>query len=178
MPFSECTPIKATKISIENIELRYADRFLMKAVAFSSLEFLSIGACVAPEGLFAQLSQIQQLPSRLRSLRWFHQDAIEPHVLNALERLLEQLPVLERLHIELDDAQRLPESRAISHSRFSLRSLLVRVHDSESVLLKYKIEEISQICADCTGLRERSVALPQMDLFQNRPLSRWEACLV
>lgn len=178
MPFSECTPIETKKISIENIELRYADRFLMKAVAFNSLDFLSIGACVAPEGLFAQLSQTQQLPSHLRSLRWFHQDAIEPHVLNALERLLEQLPVLERIHIELDDAHRLPESKAISHSGASLRSLLVRVHDSESTLLEYKIEEVSQICAACTGLRELSVALPQMDLSKNRPLSRWEAYLV
>ncbi|CAD6593430.1 MAG: hypothetical protein ASARMPREDX12_007195 [Alectoria sarmentosa] len=97
MPFSECTPIEATKSTIGNIELRYADRFLLKAVAFKSLEFLSVGACVALEGLFAQLSQTQQLPFHLKTLRWFHKETIEPHVLNAFERLLEQLAVLEYL---------------------------------------------------------------------------------
>lgn len=50
MPFSDCTPIEATRVTIDGIELRYADRFLMKAVAFKSVDFLSICACVAPDG--------------------------------------------------------------------------------------------------------------------------------
>ena len=178
MPFSDCTPVKATKVTIDNVELRYADRFLMKAVAFQSLEYLSIRACVASEGLFAQLSQKEQLPSRLKILRWLHKDTIEPHTLNALERLLEQLPALECLHIELDAAHRLPESSAISHFGSSLRSLLVRAHDSESTLLKYNSEEVEQICTKCTGLRELSLTFPQMCLSEPFPLSTWEASLV
>ena len=178
MPFSDCTPVKATKVTVDNIELRYADRFLMKAVAFQPLEHLSVRACVTSEGLFAQLSQKEQLPSRLKILRWLHKDTIEPHTLNALERLLEQLPALECLHIELDTAHRLPESSAISHFGSSLRSLLVRVQDSESTLLRYKSEEVEQICTKCTGLRELSLAFPQMYLSEPYPLSTWEASLV
>lgn len=133
---------------------------------------------MAPEGLFAQLSQTQHLPSRLKSHRWVHRDTTESHTLNALERLLEQVPALEYLHIELDDAHRLPESEAISHFGSSLRSLLVQVHDSESTLLKYKSEEIEQICTECTGLRQLSVAFPQTYLSEAYPLSTWEASLV
>ena len=178
MPFSECTPVKATKITIENIELRYADRFLMKAVAFQSLGDLNVRACVAAEGLFSQLSQKEQLPSHLKVLRWFHKDTIEAHTLNALERLLEQLPALECLEIDLDAAHRLPKSSAISHLGSSLRSLLVRVHDSESTLLEYKSEEVDEICTKCTGLRELSLALPHMHISEPYPLLTWEGFLV
>lgn len=178
MPFSDCTPVETTKVTIEDIELRYADRFLMKAVAFRLLEQLSVRACIAPEGLFSQLSQKEELPSRLKILRWIHKDTIEPHTLSALERLLEQLPALECLDIELHAGHRLPESSAISHFGSSLRALLVRVHDSESTLLKYKSDEVDQICTKCTGLRELSLAFPHMYLSEPYPLSTWEAFLV
>ena len=53
MPFSECKPIEATKITVNDLRLRYADRFWMKAVVFKALEYLKVITCVAPEGLFA-----------------------------------------------------------------------------------------------------------------------------
>ena len=53
MPFRECKPIEATKITVNDLWLRYADRFLMKAVVFKALEYLKVITCVAPEGLFA-----------------------------------------------------------------------------------------------------------------------------
>ena len=66
----------------------------------------------------------------------------------------------------------------ISDFRSSLRSLLVHVRESGSTLLKYNAEDLEQIRTEGTGFCELSVALPQMYLSENCPLSRWEAFLV
>lgn len=177
MPLSACTPIATTKITINNFNLRYADRFPMQAVASKSLELLSVETCMAPEGLFALLSEPQQLPFRLKTLRWFHRHTAKPHTLIAFERLLEELHDLECLHVELGVSHKIPEPRSISHFGSSLRSLLVQGQDSQSTLLGYKPEELDQICTECIGLRVLSVALPSMYLSEKCPLSTWEVFL-
>lgn len=175
MPFDTCSPIEPRKFSIKCIGLRYADRFLMKAVAFKSLDYLAISNCEAPDGIFAHLIHSHQLPSMLKTLFWYQSDRTEPHVLNAFESVLELLPVLETLTIELHHAHRLPEASAISHSAIFLRSLFVRVHDSIDTLPVYKPEEFDEICTKCTSLRELSMVLPSLDL-ESRPYSPdWES---
>ena len=173
------TPLRELKsVTLENIYLRYADRTLMQAVPFKSLEYLSLGNCAAADGLFTQLCEAQHLPSRLTTLHWYHKDETETHILETFERLLEALPLIEDLHVELANTEKLPKATAISRCTKTLRSLVVQAHNTPSVLLRYQCAEIDNICISCTRLRELSIASPIFDAAKHRSSCDWMNFLV
>lgn len=96
MPFETCTtPMTLKKLTIDNVDLRYAADTYMKFINFSALESFVVGGCVGADAVFAQMSKPHLRPGKLKKLRWFHEAVNEPHALEAFEGLLEAITRLE-----------------------------------------------------------------------------------
>ena len=178
MPFQDTPRIELTSFSPENTNMRYADRFFLKAVSLKHLDYLNLANCIAVDGLLSSLCQSQYLPLGLETLRWFDERSIQLHVLVAFESFLEVLLALADLHVELLKVPRLPRVAAISHCKTSLHSLVVQASDSSSNLLKYEANEIGEICELCIHLRELSLAFPPFDVAKFHTPCPWVTCLV
>lgn len=83
------------KLTIDNIDLRYAADTYMKLIKFSALESLVVGGCAGADAVFAQMSKPHLRPGNLKKLRWFHEADRETHVLESFEGLLEAITGLE-----------------------------------------------------------------------------------
>ena len=159
MPIPKSPPLTLTKLILEQIELGFADRYLMDVVTLKSLQFLHLGNCETEDVLFSYLSRPDQLSAGLETLLWLRTDIVEPQTLESLEHLLEVLPALRKLHIELRTTSALPKIQALCHTRSSLRSLFIRCHDINEVQLRYSIKDFLEICTKCSHLRELSLGV-------------------
>lgn len=83
------------KLTIDNVDLRYAADTYMKFIKFSALESLVVGGCAGADAVFAQMSKPHLRPNSLKKLRWVHEAAGKTHVLESLEGLLEAITGLE-----------------------------------------------------------------------------------
>ena len=167
LPLETCTPLKLTKITMDNIDVRYAADTYMKAIDFSCLESFVIGGCAGADAVFSQMSKPHIRPSRLKKLRWFHEETAEPHALEAFEGLLEGLNGLEILHVDLNSIGGLPKPSAITNHRRTLRVLAIRSRMGPPELpqldsLKcYEQAQFDEICTQCTELRQLSITTPE-----------------
>ena len=88
------------KLSIDNIDLRYAADTYMKFIQFSALESFVVGGCRGADTVFAQMSKPHLRPTKLKKIRWFHgEEGSEAHALEAFDGLLEAITGLEILHV-------------------------------------------------------------------------------
>ena len=183
LPLEDCTPIRLKKLTIDNIDIRYAVDTYMKAMDFTCLESLVIGGCPGADALFAQLSKPSFRPNRLKKIRWFHETSAEPHALESFEGLLEGLLGLEVIHVDLRNIGGLPKSSAITHHAKTLRILALQSrtrHDNAHFysLDCYKQEEFDEITTECAEIHQLSIATPKTDVSDAKPSSEFTSFLV
>ena len=178
MPFDRCTdPMILKKLSIDNIDLRYAADTYMKFIKFNALESLVIGGCTGEDAVFAQLSKPHLRPTKLKKLRWFHEDDNENHALEAFEGLLEATAGLEVLHVETNNLGSLPKAGAIGHHGKTLQILGVRNRMPQGLVM-YEPDQFEEICTSCLELRQLSVTFPNTSVSDAFPSSEFKAFLV
>ena len=179
MPFETCTaPMILKKLSIDNIDLRYAADTYMKFIKFSSLESFVIGGCIGADAVFAQMSKPHLRPTNLEKIRWFHEDTNEPHALEAFEGLLDALTKLKILHVDLNNILGLPRAGAIAHHGRTLRSLSVRSRMHHTDTQMYDSEQFDEICSNCLELRQLSITFPPTSVSDAAPSSDFKNYLV
>ena len=179
MPFDTCTaPIALKKLSIDNIDLRYAADTYMKFIKFSALESLVIGGCVGADAVFAQLSKPHLRPANLEKIRWFHEETSEPHALEAFEGLLDALSKLKTLHVDINNIPGLPRAGAIAHHGKTLQSLSVRSRIPQQGIQMYDNEQFDEICANCLELRQLSITFPATSITDAAPSIEFKTYLV
>ncbi|MCJ1274043.1 hypothetical protein MMC21_001837 [Puttea exsequens] len=177
MPFDRCTdPMILKKLSIDNIDLRYAADTYMKFIKFNALESLVIGGCTGEDAVFAQLSKPHLRPTKLKKLRWFHEDDNENHALEAFEGLLEATAGLEVLHVETNNLGSLPKAGAIGHHGKTLQILGVRNRMPQGLVM-YEPDQFEEICTSCLELRQLSVTFPNTSVSDAFPSSEFKAFL-
>ena len=179
MPFSTCTtPMTLKKLTVDNIDLRYAADTYMKFIKFSALESLVVGGCVGADAVFAQLSKPHLRPTNLKKLRWFHEASGEPHVLEAFEGLLEAITGLEVLHVDTNNIAGLPKASAISNHGKSLRILGIRSRMPATAILLYENDQFEEICNHCLELRQLGITFPITSVSDAEPSDDFTTYLV
>ena len=177
-PFESCTPMVLRDLSMDKIELRYAADTYLKVIKFSSLEILEIRDCAGADAVFAQLSKPHLRPSKLKSLRWMHEDSSEPYALAAFEGLLEALSGLKILHIDINHMDALPKVAALTHHGKTLTSLSVHSQSSSTEVHNYENTDYGEICNECTELRQLSVIFPSTTVAHADPSPDFKTFLV
>ena len=180
MPFETCTPIVLKKLSIDNVDLRYAADTYMKFIKFSALESLVIGGCRGADSVFAQMSKPHLRPNKLKKIRWFHgEETSETYALEAFDGLLEAISGLEILHIDIKNFSALPNPTAIAHHGKTLKVLGIRSRKAvaDPQLITYESEQLDEICTACTKLRQLSITFPNTSVSDARPSSDFKAHL-
>ena len=183
MPLEEKTPLRLKKLTMDNIDVRYAADTYMKAIDFSALESLVIGGCPGADALFAQMSKPHARPNHLKKIRWFHEASAEPHALEAFEGLLEGLLGLEVIHADVRNVGGLPKPTAITHHAKTLKVLALQSrtrHDQAHFLTLdcYDQEQFDQITTECSEIRQLSIATPSTDVSEARPSADFTSFLV
>ena len=179
MPFETCTPMVLKKLSIDNIDLRYAADTYMKFIKFSALESLVIGGCQGADAVFAQMSKPHLRPNKLKKIRWFHgEEATETHALEAFDGLLEGINGLEILHVDIKHFNALPSPAAIAHHGKTLQVLGIRSRNATSSLMRYESEQMDEICTACTELRQLSITFPATSVSEAHLSSEFKKHLV
>ena len=179
MPFETCTPMILKKLSIDNIDLRYAADTYMKFIKFSALESLVIGGCQGADAVFAQMSKPHLRPSKLKKIRWFHgEDTTETHALEAFDGLLEAISGLQILHVDIKKFSGLPNPTAIAHHGKTLQVLGIRSRTASSNPMRYETEQLDEICTACTELRQLSITFPTTSVSDAHPSSEFKQYLV
>lgn len=170
LPFETCTPIVLKKLSIDNIDLRYAADTYMRFIKFSALESLVIGGCLGADAVFAQMSKPHLCPIKLKKLRWFHREnSSETHALEAFDGLLESIHGLEILHVDVRSFNGLPKHTAVANHGKTLRVLGIRSQTASSDLLEYDSYQFDRICTACTELRQLSITFPNTCVSDAKP---------
>ena len=179
MPFETCTPMILKKLSIDNIDLRYAADTYMKFIKFSALESLVIGGCQGADAVFAQMSKPHLRPTKLKKIRWFHgEEPTETHALEAFDGLLEAISGLEILHVDVNHFNGLPNPTGIAHHGKTLQVLGIRSRDTHSNPIKYESEQLDEICTACTELRQLSITFPSTSVSDAHPSPEFKQHLV
>ena len=179
MPFETCTPMILKKLSVDNVDLRYAADTYMKFIKFSALESLVIGGCQGVDAVFSQMSKPHLRPTRLKKIRWFHgEEANEPHALEAFDGLLEAINGLEILHVDIKHFNGLPNPTAIAHHGKSLKVLGIRSRTSPYSHMRYESEQLDEICTACTEIRQLSITFPATSVSDAHLSSDFKAHLV
>lgn len=180
LPLENCTPIKLKKLTLDNIDVRYAADTYMKAIDFSCLESFVIGGCAGADAVFSQMGKPHIRPSKLKKLRWFHEETAEPHALEAFEGLLEGLSGLEILHVDLNNVGGLPKPSTITTHRKTLKVLAIRsrMGPPEAPYLDslkcYEQDQFDEICAQCTGVRQLSITTPATFVSEPRETNEFK----
>lgn len=178
MPFETCSPIILKKLSIDNIDLRYAADTYMKFIKFSALESLVIGGCQGADTVFAQMSKPHLRPTKLKKIRWFHaEETSEIHALEAFDGLLESITGLEILHVDIKNFGGLPNTTAIAHQGKTLTILGIRSRTASSNTMRYESHQLDEICTACTELRQLSITFPTTSVSDARPSSEFKTYL-
>lgn len=178
MPFETCTPMILKKLSIDNIDLRYAADTYMKFIKFSALESLVIGGCQGAEAVFAQMSKPYLRPKKLKKIRWFHgEETNATHALDAFDGLLEAISGLEVLHVDIIHFRGLPNPTAIAHHGKTLHILGIRSRTESSIPMMYESDQLDEICTACTELRQLSITFPTTSVSDARPSPEFKASL-
>lgn len=188
-PLENCAPVRLRKLTIDNIDVRYAADTYMKAIDFSCLESIVIGGCPGVDAMFAQMSKAHIRPNRLKKLRWFHESLtepyarVEPHALEAFEGLLEGLLGLEIIHMDISNIGGLPKPSAITHHAKTLKILAVRSRMAISqasfdAVQCYEQDEFNEITTGCTELRQLSVATPRTNVSRPKPYLEFTTFMV
>ena len=179
LPFDRCTtPMTLKKLTLDNVDLRYAADTYMKFIRFSALESLVVGGCTGPDAVFSQMSKPHLRPNRLKKLRWFHEVAGETHALEAFEGLLEAIVGLEVLLVDSNHIAGLPKAAAISHHGKTLQVLSIRSRMPSTAILLYESEQIEEICNNCLELRQLSITFPITSVSDAEPSSDFTTYLV
>ena len=179
LPFDRCTtPMTLKKLTLDNVDLRYAADTYMKFIQFSALESLVVGGCTGPDAVFAQMSKPHLRPNKLKKLRWFHEVAGETHALEAFEGLLEAIVGLEVLLVDSNHIAGLPKAAAISHHGKTLQVLSIRSRMPSTAILLYESEQIEEICNNCLELRQLSITFPITSVSDAEPSSDFTTYLV
>lgn len=183
IPLEDCTPIRLRKLTIDNIDVRYAADTYMKAIDFSCLESLVIGGCPGIDALFSRMSKPHVRPNSLKKIRWFHEISEEPHALEAFEGLLEGLLGLEIIHVDIRNIGALPKPSAITHHSKTLKVLALRsrmsMEQSNLDTLKcYDQDEFNEITTECSELRQLSISTPKTDVSKAKPSMEFTTFLV
>lgn len=179
MPFDRCTtPMALKKLTLDNVDLRYAADTYMKIIQFSALESLVVGGCTSPDAVFAQMSKPHLRPTKLKKLRWFHEAAGDPHALEAFEGLLEAITGLEVLMSDTSNIAGLPKAAAISHHGKTLQLLSIRSRMPSPAISLYESDQIEEICNNCLELRQLSITFPITSVSDAEPSSDFTTYLV
>lgn len=179
MPFETCAPMILKKLSIDNVDLRYAADTYMKFIKFSALESLLIGGCQGADTVFAQMSKPHLRPNKLKKIRWFHgEDTMETHALEAFDGLLEAISGLEVLHVDIKNFSGLPNPTAIAHHGKTLHVLGIRSRTASLSLMRYENEQLDEICTACPELRQLSITFPSTSVSDAHPSSEFMQALV
>ena len=179
MPFETCTPMILKKLSIDNIDLRYAADTYMKFIKFSALESLLIGGCQGADAVFAQMSKPHQRPTKLKKIRWFHgEETTETHALEAFDGLIEAIIGLEILHVDVKHFNGLPNPTAIAHHGKTLQVLGIRSRTASSNHIRYESDQLDEICTACTELRQLSITFPTTSVSDAHPSPDFTTYLV
>ena len=176
MPFETCAPMIIKKLSIDNIDLRYAADTYMRFIKFSSLESLVIGGCLGADAVFAQMSKPHLRPTGLKKIRWFHREnTSETHALEAFDGLLETVSGLEILHVDIKSFGGLPNPTAIAHHGNTLQILGIRSRTASSNPMTYDSDQFDEICTACTDLRQLSITFPNTSVSDANPSPDFKA---
>ena len=170
LPFDRCTnPMALRKLTLHNIDLRYAADTYMKVIQFSGLESLVVGGCTGVDAVFAQMSKPHLRPSKLRKLRWFHEAAGEAHALEAFEGLLEAIVGLKMLYVDINNINGLPKASAVSLHGKTLEVLGIRCRIPSETILLYNAEQFEQLCSNCLELRQLGITFPVTSVSDAEP---------
>lgn len=179
MPFDTCTaPMTLKKLTIDNVDLRYAADTYMKFIKFSALESFVVGGCVGADAVFAQMSKPHLRPTKLKKLRWFHEAINETHALESFEGLLEATSGLEVLNVDTNNIPGLPKAAAIAHHGKTLQILGVRSRMPTTAILMYESEHFEEICNNCLELRQLGITFPVTSVSDAEPSSDFTTYLV
>ena len=179
LPFERCTtPMTLKKLTLDNVDLRYATDTYMKFIQFSALESFVVGGCSGADAVFAQMSKPHLRPTKLKKLRWFHEALGETHALEAFEGLLEAISGLEVLHVDTNNITGLPKAATISHHGKTLQVLGIRSRMPPTAILLYESDQFEEICNNCLELRQLGITFPITSVSDAEPSSDFTTYLV
>jgi len=179
LPFDRCdTPMTLKKLTLDNVDLRYAADTYMEFIQFKVLESFVVGGCTGADAVFAQMSKPHLRPTKLKKLRWFHEANGETHALEAFEGLLEAITGLEVLHVDTNNIAGLPKPATISHHGKTLQILGIRSRMPGMTILLYESEQFEEICNNCLELRQLGMTFPITSVSEAEPSSDFTTYLV
>jgi hypothetical protein len=181
-PFAECTPLALKEITLQKLKLRYAADTYCKIIDFRCVKSIRIFSCAGADALFAELSKSSKLPEKLETLEFKHEDNNENDGLGAVEGFLCLVSGIKTLTLDVTYSKSLPLPSGIVRHGKTLKQLNVHAStgpDSCDLELVYDYASFSQICKDCPGLEQISVAFPQVSVVRskNESFINFENCL-
>lgn len=170
-PFAKCTPLALKEITLQKINLRYAAGTYCKLINFQTVKSIRVFACPGADALFAELSKSTKLPEKLETLELKHDDNTEQDGLGALDGFLCLVTGIKTLTLDFTNAKSLPAAAGIIRHSRTLKLLNVhanRIPDDCDDELVFDYASFSDICKNCKGLEQISVAFPPVSLIRHK----------
>ncbi|KAF2203058.1 hypothetical protein GQ43DRAFT_454705 [Delitschia confertaspora ATCC 74209] len=166
-PFSKCTPLALKQFTAQKINLRYAADTYCKVINFRSVKSIRIFDCPGADAFFAELGRSAKLPEKLDTLEFKHADNPENDGLSAVDGFLCLVSGIEVLTLDLTRTKSLPAPAGLSRHGKTLRELIVHASaEDDDDELVYDYSSFSQICRDCPGIEQISIALPECSVLR------------
>ncbi|KAI9702166.1 MAG: hypothetical protein M1820_006248 [Bogoriella megaspora] len=167
-PFNECTPLALKSLRLHKVHLRYASDTYCKFISFRTISSLHILHCPGADALLAEISKSQQLPEKLETFDFKHDDNAENDGLSALEGFLTLVSGVKYLTLDLEHTDTMPVSSCVLRHAKTLRAM--NVHATTGGLgddeLVWDVQVFENIMKDCKELEAVSVAFPNTSLIR------------
>ncbi|KAI9654926.1 MAG: hypothetical protein M1821_005679 [Bathelium mastoideum] len=167
-PFDKCKPLALRSLRLHKVNLRYAADTYCKFISFRTIKSLHILHCSGADAVLAEISKSSQLPERLESFDFKHDDNAENDGLGAVEGFLTLVSGIKHLTLDLEHTDTMPSAACITRHSKTLRAL--SVHATAGGLgedeLIWDVPSFEQIAKDCKELEAVSVAFPTTSLIR------------
>ncbi|KAL9065564.1 MAG: hypothetical protein Q9157_007427, partial [Trypethelium eluteriae] len=167
-PFEKCKPLALRSLRLHKVNLRYAADTYCKFITFRTIKSLHILHCSGADAMLAEMSKSSQLPEKLESFDFKHDDNAENDGLSALEGFLTLVSGIKYLTLDLEHNDTMPSAACISRHSKTLKAL--SVHATSGGLgddeLIWDVSTFEQIIKDCKELEAISVAFPTTSLIR------------
>lgn len=169
-PFYACTPMVLRDITLQSVSLRYAADTYCKLINFRTIGAIRIFNCPGADALLAELSKGTQLPDKLETFEFKHDDNAENDGLSAVDGFLCLISGISSLIIDLCDVKALPAVAGITRHSKTLISL--NLHASAEGGSKaeehfYEYAALQQLLKDCSLLEQLSMAFRPVPIMHS-----------
>jgi hypothetical protein len=168
-------PDKLTRLKLASLTLEFAEETWLKYPDLRNLKVSSLEYCPDAEVFIGGLALNNDRRPNLRELTIIHEAAGQGDpIIDRIDDLLQQTTSLEKINLSIRKASGLPKIISIKPCAATLRQLLLDIIPLRSFLawLIYSTEEIRELVASCTRLRELGFYLPSVDFLHVS--TRWE----